>query len=66
MFKALAKHYARTCPARQFERLKCHLCEKTFKLKQGLQKHIKGQHMGITEFQCDQCEYAAKDKLTLK
>ncbi len=66
MFKKVSLHYRRSCPARKYERHPCHLCDSTFKMKQGLQKHIRGQHMGISEFQCEQCEYAAKDSLTLK
>jgi len=66
MFKSLSQHYRRSCPARQFERHKCDLCEKTFAMKHGLKKHIKAMHLGISEYQCDLCEYSAKDKLTLK
>jgi len=65
MFKALAKHYARSCSARKLERHDCHLCEKTFKYKHSLQNHINGQHLGL-RFKCDQCEYSCKNRVTLR
>ena len=66
MFKEMNKHYQRSCPARQYERHKCDLCEKTFSLHHGLKKHIKTQHQNIAEFQCKFCDYAAKSSYTLK
>ena len=66
MFKELNKHYQRSCPARQYKRHTCDLCEKTFSLHHGLKKHIKTQHHNISEFQCKFCDYAAKSSYTLK
>jgi len=65
--KDLKSHFRRKCGnTKEKERHFCHLCEKSFSLKHGLDRHIKNIHQRICGFHCDMCEYKTYDNYNLK
>lgn len=55
--KDIRKHFLRNCAGKEKQRHYCHLCEKSFSLKEGLDRHIKHIHQKIMNYHCDHCDY---------
>eukprot|EP00088_Acartia_fossae_P054965 TRINITY_DN6367_c0_g1_i11.p1 TRINITY_DN6367_c0_g1~~TRINITY_DN6367_c0_g1_i11.p1 ORF type:complete len:628 (-),score=168.56 TRINITY_DN6367_c0_g1_i11:200-2083(-) len=65
--KDLKSHFRRKCGnSKEKERYYCHLCEKSFSLKHGLDRHIRNIHHRICSYHCDSCEYKTYDNYNLK
>ena len=47
----------RNCAGKEKQRHYCHLCEKSFSLKEGLDRHIKHIHQKILNYHCEHCDY---------
>ena len=55
----------KTKRTKKLSRKNCNQCEKSYRGKQELKRHIKSAHDGVV-YPCDQCEYEAKLKFHLK
>eukprot|EP00088_Acartia_fossae_P005278 TRINITY_DN12315_c0_g1_i7.p1 TRINITY_DN12315_c0_g1~~TRINITY_DN12315_c0_g1_i7.p1 ORF type:complete len:621 (+),score=125.13 TRINITY_DN12315_c0_g1_i7:73-1935(+) len=66
--KNLKRHRLRKCgdSKEEKERFPCHLCNKTFAFKEGLDRHIKHIHQKIMNFHCEQCDYRTYSGFNLR
>eukprot|EP00088_Acartia_fossae_P024070 TRINITY_DN2504_c2_g1_i3.p1 TRINITY_DN2504_c2_g1~~TRINITY_DN2504_c2_g1_i3.p1 ORF type:complete len:616 (+),score=167.97 TRINITY_DN2504_c2_g1_i3:81-1928(+) len=66
MVKDLNLHFFRSCANKKKERLPCHLCNKSFAFKDGLERHIKHIHQKIMNFHCEHCDYKTYSGFNLR
>jgi len=65
--KNVEEHKSRGCPMRKnITKYSCDKCDKTFSLKNGLNRHIKNLHMNIKDRVCPHCNYRTSEGFNLR
>jgi len=65
--KELKHHKARGCPfGKKKTRHQCTHCDKTFALKDGLNRHVRSVHFQLKDKQCPHCKYKTSEAFNLR